>query len=736
MSWCIILVTIQSNSQKRFCEAFLLLMYEYQLLILYGKEKRNTTRNFDDNKTEWGSKKMHFVPKKTDFNLSPYTGLTRESWLEAGVYLLEGLFQHISDISKPVVMPRKETKITYPHLHDSEQWQATQRLAEIFEGLTRSFLIAAPVIENMPDVTCNGILLREYYKQHLLRVCTKGDPLYVGDYEEQLKIVQSDDQYRTFQQTVETCAMVIGLDVCEKEIWSTYTQEEKDRIAAFLSSYAHHSTVPQNWRMFNMLDMAFLKKHGYEIDEDIMKEHTQAILAYYAGNGWYRDGHSFDYYSSWAFQVYGPIWCKWYGYEHMPYAAEQFEKHSNELMKTYPDFFDADGYTNMWGRSNIYRNAATTPLEGNFQCKNPVMDPGRARRIASGSLLQFLGRDDFLYRGVPTLGFYGQFSPLVQGYSCAESPLWLGKAFLCLHLPADHPFWTAKENNGTWETLGEKEVKVTTLNGPALCFSNHKANKSTILRTGKVVKAPKDMHGMWNYSKLAFHTKYPWEANDAQQYVLTDIPNGTKSYGNVTFWAGEKEGVLYRRQFFDYDLDRESHWIQGVNLADFTVPYGIVRVDKMRVFRAPVTFTLGSFGFPDNGTKIIQKEQNGQKAIILKGKDSLGKEKQMAMTIMGGFDELEVQSFEGTNPDSEKSMVIFAKATRRKHLSYEPYLMISQVLTKEGHEDFSLEELFPIMAVHTTDPENAGGYGPVVLEMKDGSRKVIDYDEMEGRMMV
>ena len=40
------------------------------------------------------------------------------------------------------------------------------------------------------------------------------------------------------------------------------------------------------------------------------------------------------------------------------------------------------------------------------------------------------------------------------------------------------------------------------------------------------------------------------------------------------------------------------------------------------------------------------------------------------------------------------------------------------------------------MAVHTTDPENAGGYGPVVLEMKDGSRKGIDYDEMEGRMMV
>ena len=155
-------------------------------------------------------------------------------------------------------------------------------------------------------------------------------------------------------------------------------------------------------------------------------------------------------------------------------------------METYGDFFDRDGWTNMWGRSNIYRNAATSAFDGNLLMENGKADPGRARRISSGSLMQFLGREDFLYQGVPTLGFYGQFSPLVQGYSCAESPFWLGKAFLCLDLPADHPFWTAKENNGTWDALKEKEVKETVLDGPALCFSNHGANGETILRTGKV----------------------------------------------------------------------------------------------------------------------------------------------------------------------------------------------------------------------------------------------------------
>ena len=49
---------------------------------------------------------MKFMPKTLDYELSPYTGLTRESWLEAGIYMLEGIFSNIGDFQKPVVMPR------------------------------------------------------------------------------------------------------------------------------------------------------------------------------------------------------------------------------------------------------------------------------------------------------------------------------------------------------------------------------------------------------------------------------------------------------------------------------------------------------------------------------------------------------------------------------------------------------------------------------------------------------
>lgn len=682
-----------------------------------------------------------FKPKHLDYNLSPYTGLTRESWIEAAEYLLNGIFQNIKDFKDPVVMPRKETKITYPHSTEAV-WEYQ---AEYFEGLARSLFIAAPLIHIKPELTLNNISIKEYYKSHILRSCIYGDSVYVGSYAECKKKSKNSDPFCAFQQTVETSALVIGLWLCREEIWDTYTKEEKDTIAGFLLEYAHGNTVPQNWRLFNMLDMAFLKMEGYAIDEDIMREHAQAILSYYAGEGWYRDGHSFDYYSCWAFQVYAPIWNLWYGYQYEPYLAQRFEENSNMLMKTYADFFDEDGYTNMWGRSNIYRNAASSAFDGNIMLRNYEADPGLARRISSGSLMQFLGREDFLYEGVPTLGFYGQFTPLVQGYSCAESPFWLGKAFLCLHLPADHPFWTAKENNGTWEKLSGHEIKTTTLNSPALCFSNHKANGETILRSGKVVKHKKDEHGMWNYSKLCYNTKYPWESApsknvEAQQYVLHDVTTDTYDKANVTFWHGEKEGVLYRRQFFGYTLETECHWIQAINLADYPVPYGVMRVDRLRLFKKPIELTLGAYGFPDNGTSITTKQQeyNGgtAQAIILKGRDFIGREKQLAMTIYDGWECLKTMDSTGTNPDSAHSIIVYAETARRSHNHYEQSILISQVITKEDQRDFTEEELFPIQVINYTDPQSKGGYGAVTIIHKDGKIKRIDFDTIEGMLML
>ncbi len=271
-----------------------------------------------------------------------------------------------------------------------------------------------------------------------------------------------------------------------------------------------------------------------------------------------------------------------------------------------------------------------------------------------------------------------------------------------------------------------------------------------------------DIHGMWNYSKLCYNTKYPWESApeqglESQQYVLRDGESGAFSRANVTFWCGRREGVLYRRQFFDYDLENECHWIQAMNLADFPVPSGILRVDKLRLHRTPIRLTLGAYGFPDNGTEVLERQcgytvKTGvgtaytdggtdtalrtARAVILKGHDSTGREKQLAMTVYDGWESLDVRHSTGTNPDSEHSLIACAETSRGRLYGNEPYILISQVITKESLEDFTEEELFPVARVEYADPEGCGGYGPVEVWLRDGSRRSVCFEGIEGQMML
>lgn len=688
-----------------------------------------------------------WIPEYIDFSLSPYTGLTRESWISAGIYLLKGIFKNVSNEEMPIVVKRTETEVTYPHFYSEGKYLEREKKAEIFEGLARSLLIASVIIHEKSDITLNGIILRDYYKQQILKsCCIKESRSYVGTYTELRGVKNNSNLTKCFQQTVETCALVIGLDACRNEIWETYSKSEKDGIASFLKNYAENATAPKNWRLFNMLVLAFLSKEGYEIDDQIMGDHAQAILSYYAGNGWYRDGQNFDYYSCWAFNLYGPIWCSWYGYEKLPWVAAKFEEYSNKLMETYFDMFDNDGFTNMWGRSCIYRNATTSAFYGNLLLNNSRIAPGLARRITSGSLLQFLTRDDFLNEDVPSLGFYGQFTPLVQGYSCAISPFWLGKAFLCLKLSKEHPFWTEKEAENSFDKLCKHGVKESFLAAPGLCFTNHKDNGETILRTAKVFRNSNDLSGMQNYAKLCYNTKFPWEATpernqhetavESMMYVINDGSSEENLYPNAVFLSGLRGGVLYRRACFNYAITKEKMWIQGMYYADFPVSLGILRVDKLVLYKRPVTVTLGSYGFPDNGTDIIYREGKAAKAIILKGKDHIGRIRQMAVTIYSGWQKLDLLYSHLTNPDSERSIIIYCEMRTGDQLYdvTKPYFLISQTITKSSDDDFTDEELFPVKSLKYTDPWNCGAYGPLELCLHDGSVRNIDFSCIEGNM--
>ena len=69
-----------------------------------------------------------------------------------------------------------------------------------------------------------------------------------------------------------------------------------------------------------------------------------------------------------------------------------------------------------------------------------------------------------------------------------------------------------------------------------------------------------------------------------------------------------------------------------------------------------------------------------------------------------------------------------------KELSEMTYQQVAYEVMKLFLTDFTEEELFPIKEIVYTDAENCGGYGPVVIRMKDGSERTIDFDGIEGKM--
>lgn len=671
---------------------------------------------------------MKYSVENPDYELSPYTGMTREHWLEVCSFLLEGIFSNVDSMEAPAVSPRTEFEISYPN-KNTAPWK---EYAARFEGLARSFLIAAPLLFNRPDAKAGGYSVKEYYKKHILYTVTEKSPSYMLSLREVQQLAGEGEH--AFQHTCECASLVIGLDQCRTVIWDTYTKEEKDKIAAYLMEFGTSRTVAHNWRLFNMLILGFLYKEGYEVDEGMIRDHGQVILSYYAGGGWYRDGHRFDYYSPWAFQVYGPIWNTWYGYEKEPYIAAKIEEYSNCLMESYDGMFDEDAHVTLWGRSGIYRNAASAPYSANFLLKNPKAEPGLARRINSGALLQFITKEEVFENGVPALGFYGRFLPMIQGYSCAESPFWIANPFLCLCFPENHPFWTKKEENGNWDKMGSCQNTSYVLDGPGIVTDQHGGNGAVEFRTAKALFEPGDEYIRY-YVRLSFHSQFPWEDFDyegaeAMQYSLLDESGKKAQVPNIMMYSGVRDGVLYRTEYFDFRGNFQGG--ASVALADFPVANGMIRVDKIRIPEPPFTLTMGAYGFPADGRTEVKEQKEGKAfAKILKGSG-----RQLAFVVYSGFEEIQVKRRKGVNPASDESLLMYGICRRQHHYEYRPYVMVSAVLSKEGDQDFTCEELFPIRRLTFEDEQKCGGYGSVKLEMKDGRDMVVDYSGMEGRLMI
>ena len=633
---------------------------------------------------------FHLV--QPDYHLSPLTGMTRQHWMDAATYLLDGAFSYIHTLDEPMRFPKQPGK-SYP---TDGKFNKTENL----EGLCRTMFVAIPLLKENPDLVLNGIKVGDYYRQQLRNM---SDPSKSG-YIQHLKGGPS-------QTLVEFGALALSLTVMPEIIWEPLTQKEKDDLAALMLSYGNGPTIGSNWRFFNIFVMSFFKDQGYEVKDGYMDELLQKSLAQYRGYGWYNDSPAYDYYSMWAFQMYGMIWAHYYGEKFNPEAGRQFVSNFRDLVPNYPYMFAEDGKMNMYGRSITYRIAAAVPFPLMGWLNDPSINYGWMRRIASSTLLQFLENPALMEDRVPTLGFYGAFEPAVQIYSCRGSVYWMGKAFLGLLLPADNPFWTAIENNGAWEKEFQPgKVYNKFMEGSNTLVTNYPNSGTSEIRAWcheAVAKDWQKFRSTENYNKLSYNTAFPWMADSPDGKVSMNyaVLNAKQEWEVLRLYTFKKfeDGIYYR------DAELETNPEIKFRLAEIPLFNGILRVDKISF---PITTELryGHYSLPELKSPIVTKEQKfGEYTAYCMDNGAY----QTALINLQGWSEVEFVQTEGLHPVSNKCSVINAATT---HSGDKVFITLQ--LWKKSGKSFTKKELTPVKSFKQTGDT-------ITIYFSDGTVKTV-----------
>ena len=577
-----------------------------------------------------------FIIENPDYTASPFTGMTRDHWRQASGYLLNTAFMYINDIRDPFDFPKQEGK-SYPR---DEGGISTSRM----EALCRTMFLAGPLLKEDPDLTLNNIKVGDYYRYQIASFLDEEGPVFLP-----MKTWRGNGG----QKLVELGGLAVSLLMAPEVFWDPLPEDTRDSLAAVFKSYAEGETINMNWRFFNQCLLSFLLKEGYDVDTGYLENLIHRNLNAYLGDGWYHDSPLLDYYSMWAFQMYGPIWAKSFGETYYPEEAAQFIGHLAEIPTQYPYMFGRDGKMQMWGRSITYRMGAAVPLALTGFLDSSSIDYGWMRRICSGTILQFLQNPDFLAEdGLPNLGFYGHFEDCLQTYSCRGSVFWMAKLFLALYLPADNPFWTATETEGAWTGMSGKEPFNIYSDKARTLTSNYAKQGMSVFRN-VFVRNRGFYYGAENYNRLSYNSALPWQTDGengevAMSYV---VEGNNGKWLQIYSYQGtglDDDGWFKRTASFEGDLTVNAE-LSEKPVKDGEIRNDVISTNDSRKVR------MGFYALPElNGpVKVSRSKIHGKKAVSIDNG-----EYKLTTVLLEGWDDFEVVNCTNLHPEAENSTVV------------------------------------------------------------------------------
>ena len=390
--------------------------------------------------------------------LSPYTGYTREHWLEITEKLISG------------VLPYFDPETGMPTLkgvpgetgHFSQLGQAEDR-KETFE---RSLILvaiytAATGRDRVPG--WKGSITAPYL-QGIIRGTDPKDSAYWGERE----------IYDAFGTNIALAALL-----SPRFFWDPLTPAQRENVLEFLRVLSRTTAYDCNHWYFHLMAVPLLEKNGKDSNRQFLTGIFQRLVNWYRGDGWFIDGgnFTFDYYNLWGFQLYNHSLC-YFDTKWQDLFGPRVKEINARFQESFPYLYGRDGGPIPWGRSLAYRFASLSALGWAILNRANTLPPGQARRIASGCLKYFWEHGAWSENGLLEPGFYGPNSVVAEEYIRRGSPYWAAQGLICLVIPERDPFWTevekpmpADDTGGRMALPGAQIVlRVSAIDGEARCY--------------------------------------------------------------------------------------------------------------------------------------------------------------------------------------------------------------------------------------------------------------------------
>lgn len=363
---------------------------------------------------------------KENLQISSYTGYTRDHWLEISEKLIAGVMAYVNPETGVFNLPQSTG--AYLRLQDSMK----QDQARIMERIMVGVIIYTTATGKDNVSGYNGSITKPF-----INAINRGvDPLsegYWGD-------PKPNDQIGA--------SFALAIYLCPERFWAPLTEKQKENLIVFFQKQSFNPAYDNNHYLFHLFATSLIEKYGNGIDSN--REHNtqmmQRLLGWYRGNGWFIDGNNrgFDYYNFWGFQLFfqmiykfDPVWKEQFGVK--------IKKTSSQFLKMSPYLYARDGGQIPWGRSLTYRFASNAAIGWSIVNGNSTMSLGLARRILSGNLKYFWNNGCLGDNGLLNLGYWGTNQSVAEPYIIPGDPYFAMHGLVCLLLPANHPFWTIKE---------------------------------------------------------------------------------------------------------------------------------------------------------------------------------------------------------------------------------------------------------------------------------------------------